>query len=72
MSLPKIFVPVAMAVLLLANLATANASVSVYSAEDDGSIPLANNAGLGGLFTLHGAIGDGPYGATSGDSDIYN
>ena len=43
------------------------------SVEDDGSIPLANQTGLGpdtsASFT--GSIGDGPFGTTSGDFDFY-
>ncbi len=42
-------------------------------AEDDGAIPLANPTGLvsGASVTAFAAIGDGPFGGTSGDYDFY-
>jgi hypothetical protein len=43
--------------------------------EDDGSIVLATDTGLmfgqAGLIQANAEIGDGPYGATSGDYDAY-
>lgn len=47
------------------------ANASVISAEDDGSINLANFAGFGSSFTLQGTIGNGPFGTTSGDYDYF-
>ena len=46
----------------------------ISSVEDDGSIPLANPTGLtgGAAVVASGVIGDGPYGATSGDFDHYS
>ena len=47
----------------------------ILTAEDDGSIPLANDTGLvpgASVFAfLSTEIGDGPFGATSGDYDFY-
>ncbi len=44
------------------------------NAEDDGSITLANPTGLtsGSVVTTSAEIGDGPFGATSGDYDHYS
>ncbi|MEM6795448.1 MAG: PPC domain-containing protein [Acidobacteriota bacterium] len=42
-------------------------------AEDDGSIPLAGDPGLvrGGSVRIPGRIGDGPFGSSSGDLDVF-
>ncbi len=44
------------------------------SVEDDGAIPLANEAGPNVVFgaLCGGAIGDGPHGASTGDTDFYS
>lgn len=64
----KIFAALTM---VLALGAVAPAIADVASVEDDGAIPLANNAGAGSSFTLTGSIGDGPFGGSSGDYDFF-
>ncbi|MEX0586789.1 MAG: hypothetical protein WD176_09100, partial [Pirellulales bacterium] len=46
----------------------------VPSSEDDGAIPLANPTGVTTNFPVVGVgtIGDGPFGGTSGDYDMYH
>jgi hypothetical protein len=48
--------------------------VVIGTGEDDGSIPLANPTGLvsGSVVSASATIGDGPFGATSGDYDFYS
>lgn len=58
------------ALALLTGVGSAQAAV-IVSIEDDGALGLANNAGPGNIFDLQGEIGDGPYGASSGDYDYY-
>ncbi|MCG6154801.1 cadherin domain-containing protein [Rubinisphaera margarita] len=55
------------------NLSVPLPPLSFTVAEDDGSIPLANETGLtNGRFTIgSGFIGNGPYSTTSGDYDFY-
>ena len=58
-----------------------NGPAAIQQFEDDGAIPLANPTGISGTgfrtsaivpYAAGATIGDGPYGATSGDYDWYS